>query len=117
MIGNCNLVLIYNKNNHDEKWLTREDYIVGKSHYKYLMPLRKDIEKDMVNPLKLASFKDAVLNLFADNVSDRYLGIMTTDRQRKLDINTYRLISKILKLTSYKFNKKTQKLIKIHNKK
>lgn len=117
MIGKCNLILIYNKNNHDEKWLTREDYIVGKNQYKYLMTLKKDIEKDMTNPLKLVNIKKGVMNLFGDNVSDRYLGFLTTDRQRKLDIETYCLISKILKLTSYKFNKKTQKLIKIYNKK
>lgn len=116
MIGKCNLVLICNKDNHDEKWLTREDYIVGKSHYKYLMALKNNIEKDIINPLRLEALKEAVLNLFADDVSDRYLAIMTTDRQRKLDIETYRLISKILKLTSYKFNKKAQKLIKIYNK-
>lgn len=117
MIGKCNLVLIYNKDNDDEKWLTREDYIVGKSHYKYLMALKKDIEKDITNPLKLEGFKEAVLNLFADDLRDRYLAIMRTDRQRKLDIETYCLISKILKSTSYKFNKKAQKLIKIYNKK
>lgn len=116
MIGKCNLVLIYNKDNHDDKWLTREDYIVGKNHYKYLMALKNDIEKDMANPLKLPSFKEAMMNLFADNVSDRYLGILKSDVPTKPDINTYRLISKILKLTSYKFNKKTQKLIKIYNK-
>ena len=117
MIGKCNLVLIYNKDNDDEKWLTREDYIVGKSHYKYLMALKKNNEKDIANPLRLEALKEAMLNLFADDVLDRYLAIMTTDRQRKLDIETYRLISKILKLTSYKFNKKAQKLIKIYNKK
>ena len=116
MTGKCNLVLIYNKDNHDDKWLTREDYIVG-SHYKYLMTLRKDIEKDMTNPLKRTDFKKAMMNLFADNVSDRCLGILKSDVPTKLDINTYQLISKILKLTSYKFNKKTQKLIKIYNKK
>lgn len=117
MIGKCNLVLIYNANNHNERWLTREDYIVGKNHYKYLMTLKKDIEKDMANPLKLEGFKEAMMNLFADDVSDRFLGILKSDVPTKLDINTYRLISKILKLTSYKFNKKTQKLIKIYNKK
>lgn len=117
MIGKCNLVLIYNKDNHDEKWLTREDYIVGKSHYKYLMALKKDVEKDIVNPLKLERFKEAMMKLFADDVSDSFLGIMTSDVLTKPDINTYLLISKILKLTSYKFNKKTQKLIKIYNKK
>jgi hypothetical protein len=117
MIGKCNLVLIYNKDNHDEKWLTREDYIVGKDHYKYIIALKKNIEKDMVNPLKLEGFKQAMQCLFADNPSDRFLGILKTDRQRKLDIETYCLISKILKLTSYRFNKKTQKLIKIYNKK
>lgn len=117
MIGKCNLVLIYNENNHDEKWLTREDYIVAKSHYKYLMALKKDFEKDMANPLKLESFKKAMMNLFADNASDRFLGILPSDVPTKPDIDTYLLISKILKLTSYKFNKKTQKLIKIYNKK
>lgn len=81
------------------------------------MALNKDIEKDMTNPLKLESFKETMINLFTDNVSDRHLGILKSDVPTKPDINTYRLISKILKLTSYKFNKKTQKLMKIYNKK
>ena len=79
------------------------------------MALKKDIEKDMANPLKLEGFKESMMNLFADNVSDRFLGILKSDVPTKPDINTYRLISKILKLTSYKFNKKTQKLIIIKN--
>lgn len=108
MTGKCNLILIYNADNHNERWLTREDYIVGKNHYKYLMSFSKSL-RDILPISKI----NEVITLFSEETNDRYLGILKSDTKAKLEIEDYRTLSRLLEKSEYRFNKKTQKLVKI----
>ena len=108
MTGKCNLVLIYNADNHSERWLTREDFIIGKNHYKFLMSFHKSLR----NILPVSKINE-ILTLFSEETNDRYLGILKSDRMTKLEIEDYRTLSRFLEKSEYRFNKKTQKLVKI----
>jgi hypothetical protein len=108
MTGKCNLVLIYNADNHSERWLTREDFIIGKNHYKFLMSFHKSL-RHTLPPSKI----NDILTLFSEKTNDRYLGILKSDRMTKLEIEDYRTLSRLLEKSKYRFNKKTQKLVKI----
>jgi len=108
MTGKCNLVLIYNADNHSERWLTREDFIIGKSHYKYLMSFHKGL-RNILPDSKLSE----ILTLLGEETNDRRLGILHTDTKAKLEIEDYRTLSRFLEKSEYRFNKKTQKLVKI----
>lgn len=108
MTGKCNIIVVYDENNKDKRWLTRQDYMC-KSHYRYLIPFSKRVSR-------LGEWLpnvNEILPLFENDCGvDNHLGILTSDRATKINMYDYLQLSYILKKSLYKFNKRNQRLIK-----
>ena len=103
MTGTCNLMLIYSRDDKNNRWLTRRDNIYeGQREYRNLVRI-DHFDEPGCSPSEIRS-------LFTDE-NNRHLGVLDTDVPTKLDIEGYITVSNILRKRKYKFNKKTQKLI------
>lgn len=103
MIGTCNLMLIYSRENKNDRWLTRIDNIYeGQKEYRNLIRI-DHFDEPHCSPSEIRS-------LFTDG-ENKHFSVLDTDVPTKLDIEGYITVSNMLRKSKYKFNKKTQKLI------
>lgn len=113
MIGKCDIILVTDKNNPKNKWVTLKcNYIESRRIYRSLVSF-VDFQTKLKNYTKGALI-DMVEKLFdtcppPNNICSR----LSTDVITKLDICTYKEISYLLQITRYKYNKAKKELIKI----
>ena len=112
MIGKCDFILVSDKNNPKNKWVTlRCNYIESKHIYRSLVSF-VEFQTTLKNYPKEALIQ-MVEKLFntcppARDICD----CLPTDVITKLDICTYNEISYLLQITGYKYNKAKKELIK-----
>ena len=113
MIGKCDIILVTDKNNPKNKWVTLKcNYVEDKRMYRSLVSfvefqtkLKTYCKEDLVQMVE---------KLFNTNPSSgERCSRLATDVITKLDICTYKEISYLLQITGYKYNKAKKELIKI----
>lgn len=113
MIGKCDFILITDKNNPKNKWVTLKcNYIESRRMYRSLVSF-VEFQAKLKNYPKEALIQ-MVEKLFNTNPSSgERCSLLSTDVITKLDICTYKEISYLLQITGYKYNKTKKELIKI----
>jgi hypothetical protein len=113
MIGKCDFVLITDKNNPKNKWVTlRCNYVEDKRMYRSLVSFVEFQAKLKSYPKE--ALVEMVEKLFNTNPPlGQRCSRLATDVITKLDICTYKEISYLLQITGYKYNKVKKELIKI----
>ena len=113
MIGKCDIILVTDKNNPKNKWVTlKSNYIESRRIYRSLVSF-VEIQAKFKEYPKEALIK-LVEKLFNTNPSlGEKCSRLSTDVITKLDICTYKEISYLLQITGYKYNKAKKELIKI----
>ena len=113
MIGKCDFILVSDKNNPKNKWVTLKcNYIESRRIYRSLVSFVEIQTK--FKQYKKEALINMVETLFdtcppPNNICSR----LSTDVITKLDICTYKEISYLLQITGYKYNKAKKELIKI----
>ena len=119
MTGNCNtqgrtnLILVEDKNDREYRWVTMQEKVQYEP-IKIIKSVTPIFNLDEIHQ-ETSDFylKESVFNRNPDESLNTVL--LDTDDIKKLDIRAYISVSYLLRKSSYKFNKKTQTLIKKHN--
>lgn len=116
MTGNCNtqgrtnLILVEDKNNRECRWVTMQEKVQYEP-IKIIKSITQIFGVDEIRQETIDFFvKESMFNRSpSENMST---ALLDTDDIKKLDIRAYISVSYLLRKSSYKFNKKTQTLIK-----
>ena len=113
MIGKCDFILVSDKNNPKNKWVTLKcNYIESRRIYRSLVSFVEIQTKLKQYPKRaLIQMVEKLFNTCPSPTS--VCSCLSTDVITKLDICTYREISYLLQITGYKYNKAKKELIKI----
>ena len=122
MTGNCNtqgrtnLILVEDKNNREYRWVTMQEK-VQYAPIKLFKSLTRIFFIDELHKEGIKAIDYSVKeSMFNRNPSEGMSTVLLdTDDIKKLDIKAYLSVSYLLRKSSYKFNKKTQTLIKKYN--
>lgn len=113
MIGKCDFILVSDKNNPKNKWVTlRCNYIESRRIYRSLVSFVEIQTKFKQYPKEtLIQMVEKLFNTCPP--AHEICSCLSTDVITKLDICTYKEISYLLQITGYKYNKAKKELIKI----
>ena len=113
MIGKCDIILVTDKNNPKNKWVTlKSNYIESRRIYRSLVSVVEMQAKfKQYQKEALIQMVERLFNTCPppSDICSR----LSTDVITKLDICTYKEISYLLQITGYKYNKAKKELIKI----
>lgn len=108
--GRTNLILVEDKNNREYRWVTMQEKVQYEP-IKIIKSITPIFNLDEIHQETIDySVKESMFNKNPDESLNTVL--LDTDDIKKLDIKAYLSVSYLLRKSSYKFNKKTQTLIK-----